>query len=62
MTDLFTTQPHRSTKPGQANGEFLGHLVEVAQGRKDLNWLRTKCTPDTNPAFANANLKHWGLK
>lgn len=46
---------------GRANGEFLGHLAEVAQGRKSLEWLRTKWTPEVNPTMAKANIKHWGL-
>ena len=50
------------SKPGQANGEFLGHLVEVVQGRKDMAWLRTKCSDDVSLPMVLANLKHWGLK
>ena len=60
MSDLFTTA--KPAKLGQANGEFLGHLVEVVQGRKDMAWLRTKYSDDVSREIVLANLKHWGLK
>jgi hypothetical protein len=55
--DLAPTQ-----KVGAATGEFLGHLVEVAEGRKSLAWLRTKWTPDVSRKIAVANIALWGLK
>lgn len=63
MTDLFSPleRPAR-VKIGQANGEFLAHLAEVATRRQTLNWLRTKWTSEVNAKMAQDNLKHWGLK
>lgn len=48
-------------KIGQANGEFLAHIVEVVNGRRTLEWLRAKWTPEVNRDIALANLKHWHL-
>lgn len=55
--DLAPTQ-----KVGAATGEFLGHLVEVTQGRKSLAWLRTKWTAGVSADIALANIALWGVK
>lgn len=49
-------------KVGAATGEFLAHLVEVTQGRKSVEWLRTKWTADVSRDIALANIAFWRVK
>ena len=46
---------------GKANGEFIAHLIEVREGRRDMAWLRKTC-PNVARQVARDNLTFWGVK